>query len=148
MVEYFSDRFGYPYAWPKYDQITLREFEGAMETATMVGFTETYQRQSGDPVDSGPDFTMAFPTWMYEDTIAHELAHHWFGDLVTCRSLGSIWLNESFATYAMARTTSPTSAGATCTITSMTSGAAAKCGRWSTFGTTPPERRTENRSPM
>lgn len=100
MVEYFSDLFGYPYAWPKYDQITLREFEGAMETATMVGFTETYQRRDGDPVDSGPDFTRAFPLWAYEDTIAHELAHHWFGDLVTCRSLGSIWLNESFATYA------------------------------------------------
>lgn len=100
MVEFFSDRFGYPYAWEKYDQVTLREFEGAMETTTMVGFTETYQRQEGDPVDSGPDFALVFPTWTYEDTIAHELAHHWFGDLVTCRSLGSIWLNESFATYA------------------------------------------------
>ena len=48
MVEYFSDLFGYPYPWPKYDQITLREFDGAMETTTMVGFTETYQRRSGD----------------------------------------------------------------------------------------------------
>ena len=35
----------------------------------------------------------------YEDTISHELAHHWFGDMVTCRSIGSIWLNESFATF-------------------------------------------------
>jgi aminopeptidase N len=35
----------------------------------------------------------------YEDVVAHELAHHWFGDLVTCRSLGSLWLNESFATF-------------------------------------------------
>ena len=51
MVEFFSERFGYPYIWPKFDQITLREFEGAMETTTMVGYTETYQRQPGDPVD-------------------------------------------------------------------------------------------------
>ncbi|MFQ5696275.1 MAG: M1 family metallopeptidase, partial [Terriglobia bacterium] len=100
MVEYFSERFGYPYPWPKYDQITLREFGGAMETTTLVGFTETYQRQEGDPPDSGPAFDLAYPTWAYEDTIAHELAHHWFGDLVTCRSLASIWLNESFATFA------------------------------------------------
>jgi len=100
MVEFFSGQFGYPYAWPKYDQVTLREFEGAMETTTMVGFTETYQRQSGDPVDSTPDFSRPFPAWTTEDTIAHELAHHWFGDLVTCRSLGSIWLNESFASFA------------------------------------------------
>lgn len=100
MVEFFSERFGYPYPWTKYDQIVLREFSGAMETTSMVGFTETYQRNQGDPVASGPVLHEAYPTWVTEDTIAHELAHHWFGDLVTCRSLGSIWLNESFATFA------------------------------------------------
>jgi len=41
MVEFFSRRFGYPYPWPKYDQVLLREFDWAMETATMVGFGET-----------------------------------------------------------------------------------------------------------
>jgi aminopeptidase N len=99
MVEFFSERFGHPYVWPKYDQVTLREFDWAMETTTMVGFSETYERRAGDPVDSQGAFHLAWPTWTYRDTIAHELAHHWFGDLVTCRSLGSLWLNESFATF-------------------------------------------------
>jgi len=100
MVEFFTGTFGRPYAWPVYDQIVLREFEGAMETTGLVGFTETYVRGAGDPPDSDPQITLAHPTWVTEDTIAHELAHHWFGDLVTCRSLGSLWLNESFATFA------------------------------------------------
>lgn len=101
MVEFFSRRFGYPYAWNKYDQVLLRDFAvGAMETTTMVGFDESHAHRPGDPPDSAPLFDEAYPTWTYEDTIAHELAHHWFGDLVTCRSLGSIWLNESFATFA------------------------------------------------
>ena len=99
MMEFFSRRFGYPYVWPKYDQVTLREFDWAMETTTMVGFSETYERRAGDPLDSQPSFGQAWPTWTTRDTIAHELAHHWFGDLVTCRSLGSLWLNESFATF-------------------------------------------------
>jgi aminopeptidase N len=100
MVEYFSRRFAYPYPWPKYDQIALREFAiGAMETTGMVGFAESHLHLSGDPPDSAPALDEAWPTWTYEDTISHELAHHWFGDLVTCRSLGSIFLNESFASF-------------------------------------------------
>ena len=100
MVEYFSERFGYPYPWPKYDQIALREFAiGAMETTGLVGFSESHLHVAGDPPDSSPDFENAFPVWTYEDTISHELAHHWFGDLVTCRSVGSIFLNESFASF-------------------------------------------------
>lgn len=101
MVEFFSERFGYPYPWPKYDQVLLREFDWAMETATMVGFGETEGRLPDDPTDSlSLTFDRASALWHYEDTIAHELAHHWFGNLVTCRSLGSIWLNESFASFA------------------------------------------------
>ncbi len=99
MVEFFSERFGFAYPWAKYDQISLHDFEGAMETTTMVGFGESYARRAGDPPDSHPDFDHAYPTWTAEDTIAHELAHHWFGDFLTCRSLGSLWLNESFATF-------------------------------------------------
>ena len=45
-----------------------------------------------------PEFESARPVFTYEDVVAHELAHHWFGDLLTCRSLGSLWVNESFAT--------------------------------------------------
>jgi aminopeptidase N len=99
MVEYFSDLLGYDYAWPKYDQITLRNFWGAMETTGMVGFTEGSLHHEGGMTDNAPQLDEAFPTWMTEDTIAHELAHHWFGDLITCRSLASLWLNESFASY-------------------------------------------------
>ena len=99
MVEFFSERYGYAYPWAKYDQISLHEFEGAMETTTMVGFGESYARLAGDPPDGHPDFDHAYPTWTAQDTISHELAHHWFGDLLTCRSLGSLWLNESFATF-------------------------------------------------
>ncbi|MBL8265380.1 M1 family aminopeptidase, partial [Steroidobacter sp.] len=99
MMEYFSKLLDYPYPWVKYDQVTLREFGGAMETTSMVGFPDIYERGHGDPIDSSPAFDLPWPIWQTDDTISHELAHHWFGDLVTCRSLGSIWLNESFATY-------------------------------------------------
>jgi len=100
MVEFFSEKMGYPYPWVKYDQVTLREFAvGAMETTTATGFGESHLHREGDPPDSAPDFEKPYPIWTYEDTIAHELAHHWFGDLVTCRSLSSIWLNESFASF-------------------------------------------------
>jgi len=100
MVEYFSRRFGYEFAWPRYDQVALRDFTGAMETTGAVGFSESFLRGENDPLDSGPSFGEAYPAWTGEDTIAHELAHHWFGDLVTCRSLASLWLNESFASFA------------------------------------------------
>jgi len=99
MVEYFSDLLGYDYVWSKYDQMTLRNFSGAMETTSMVGFTEAALHYKGGMADNAPQLHEAFPTWPTEDTIAHELAHHWFGDLLTCRSLASIWVNESFATY-------------------------------------------------
>ena len=100
MVEFFSERFGYPFPWAKYDQVALREFAvGAMETTTLTGFSESHLKGPDDPPDSSPALDEAYPTWTYEDTVSHELAHHWFGDLVTCRSLGSIWLNESFASF-------------------------------------------------
>jgi len=99
MVEYFSELLGYDYVWSKYDQITLRNFWGAMETTSMVGFTEGALHYEGGMTDDAPQLDEAFPGWTTEDTIAHELAHHWFGDLVTCRSIASLWLNESFASY-------------------------------------------------
>lgn len=100
MLEFFSTLFDYDYPWDKYDQVVLRNFAGAMETTTMVGFQESHLKTPDDPVDDTPYYDAPAPIWSYEDTIAHELAHHWFGDLVTCRSLGSLFLNESFASYA------------------------------------------------
>ena len=101
MVEFFSRLFRTPYPWPKYDQVALRNFQGAMETTTMVGFADSQLRKDPDlPDGTGPSFAEAYPAWTYEDVVAHELAHHWFGDYVTARSLGSLWLNESFATFA------------------------------------------------
>ena len=100
MVEFFSERMNYPYPWVKYDQVTLRDFAvGAMETTTMTGVGESHLHLPDDPPDSAPGYDEAWPVFTVEDTISHELAHHWFGDLVTCRSIGSIWLNESFATF-------------------------------------------------
>ena len=99
MVEFFSEVLGYDYPWPKYDQVTLRNFWGAMETTSMVGFAESSLHNEGGLTDDFLELNEAWPTWTTEDTISHELAHHWFGDLVTCRSVASIWLNESFATY-------------------------------------------------
>ncbi|MGE5277614.1 MAG: M1 family aminopeptidase [Acidobacteriota bacterium] len=100
MIEFFSEKMGYPYPWDKYDSVALREFAvGAMETTSATGFGESHLHRDGDPPDSTPDYERPYPIWTYEDTIAHELAHHWFGDLVTCRSLSSIWLNESFASF-------------------------------------------------
>ena len=100
MIEFFSEKMRYPYPWDKYDSVALREFAvGAMETTTATGFGESHLHREGDPPDSSPELENAYPNWAYEDTVAHELAHHWFGDLVTCRSLSSIWLNESFASF-------------------------------------------------
>src|SRR5262245_66489610 len=70
-----------------------------METTSATGFTETDLRLAGDPPDFTPGYEDMQLAFTYGDVVAHELAHHWFGDLVTCRSLGSIWLNESFATF-------------------------------------------------
>ncbi|HEY3874862.1 MAG TPA: M1 family metallopeptidase [Candidatus Kapabacteria bacterium] len=89
MIEFYSSRTGYPYAWEKYDQIAIADFMyGGMEnvTATTENDYVMFDKRSGI------DFNA-------EGLIAHELAHQWFGDLVTCRSWLHTWLNESFATY-------------------------------------------------
>jgi aminopeptidase N len=89
MLEFFSNKFNYPYPWDKYAQIVVREFvSGAMENTGAVVHFEYLQQDSCDFNDGN-----------YEDIIAHELAHHWFGDLVTAESWSQICLNESFASY-------------------------------------------------
>lgn len=91
MIEFYSNRLGVPYAWPKYAQIAVRDYvSGAMEntSATLHGDFAVYQT-TREMID-GKKGT---------DIIAHELFHQWFGDLVTCESWSNLPLNESFATY-------------------------------------------------
>ncbi len=89
MMECFSKRLGVDYPWEKYSQVVVRDFvSGAMENTTAVIHYDAVQHTYREHLDN-----------THEDIIAHELFHHWFGDLVTCESWNNISLNESFATY-------------------------------------------------
>jgi len=90
--EFFESAFEYPYPFGKYDQLFVPEYNmGAMENAGCVTFRDDYLPRSRQ--------TRSF----YEqraNTILHEMAHMWFGDLVTMRWWDDLWLNESFAEWA------------------------------------------------
>ena len=102
MVEFFSKRFNYTYAWDKYDQIVIPDYAiGAMEHTGITGHQASVLRDEKAPLDSSPALEHYADPWSAEAIISHELAHHWFGDLLTCRNLSYIWLNESFASYLM-----------------------------------------------
>ncbi len=89
MLEFYSNTLNYPYPWPKFDQVVVRDFvSGAMENTGCVVHFDKLNHNSREHLDN-----------TYEDVVAHELFHHWFGDLVTCESWSNIPLNESFATY-------------------------------------------------
>lgn len=89
MMEVFSKKLGVDYPWDKYSQIVVRDFvSGAMENTSAVIHYEMVQHDARAHLDN-----------THEDIIAHELFHHWFGDLVTCESWANLPLNESFATY-------------------------------------------------
>lgn len=89
---YFEEKFDYPYPFAKYDQLFVPEFNaGAMENAGAVTFTETYVFRS-KVTDAVKERRVV--------TILHELAHMWFGDLVTMKWWDGLWLNESFAEWA------------------------------------------------
>ena len=88
MMEFFSKKIGYDYPWAKYSQVAITHFMfGGMENTSATTLADTSVHDPSLPGES-PD-----------SLVAHELAHQWWGDLVTCRDWAHAWLNEGFATY-------------------------------------------------
>jgi aminopeptidase N len=89
MMKFFEEDIGVPYPWPKYYQVCVNDFvAGGMENTSATTLTD------------GALFTAATGNIRDSDgLVSHELAHQWFGDLVTCKDWSHIWLNEGFATY-------------------------------------------------
>jgi aminopeptidase N len=91
MLEFFSNKLGYDYPWQKYAQVVVRDYvSGAMENTTAVIFGEFMQKSSRELLDNN---------LTNEKIVAHEMFHHWFGDLVTTESWANLTLNEGFANY-------------------------------------------------
>ncbi len=88
MVKFFSEKTGVKYAYPKYSQAVVEDFGGGMENISATTQIEEMIHDDREMLDEDSDSLQS-----------HELAHQWFGDYVTTRDWGQIWLNESFATY-------------------------------------------------
>ena len=88
-MEFFNQEIGLPYPWPKYDQVCVNDFvAGGMENTSATTLTDrTLYTEETENIRNS------------EGLISHEMAHQWFGDLVTCKDWSHIWLNEGFATY-------------------------------------------------
>ena len=90
MMDFFSKKLGVDYPWNKYAQIVVKDFvSGAMENTTATLHADYVQQTPRELLDGSAG----------EETIAHELFHHWFGDYVTAESWSNLSVNESFATY-------------------------------------------------
>lgn len=90
MIGFFSDYVGVAYPWPKYSQVVVRDYvSGAMENTTAVIYGEFMQSTTRELLDERRNELIG----------AHELIHHWFGDLLTCESWSNLVLNEGFANY-------------------------------------------------
>ncbi|RYD89054.1 MAG: M1 family peptidase, partial [Sphingobacteriales bacterium] len=90
MMKFFSEKLGVEYPWAKYAQIVGRDYvSGAMENTTATLHQESAYQTSRQLLDGNG----------WEETIAHELFHQWFGDLVTAESWSNLTVNESFANY-------------------------------------------------
>ncbi|AZA84825.1 peptidase M1 [Chryseobacterium lactis] len=90
MIDFFSKKMNYDFPWAKYAQISGRNYvSGAMENTTATLHGSDILQKPGQLIDENK----------WEDTIAHELFHHWFGDLVTAESWSNLTVNESFANY-------------------------------------------------
>ncbi|MBK8427113.1 MAG: DUF3458 domain-containing protein [Lewinellaceae bacterium] len=91
MLDFFSDKLGYKYPWSKFAQVVVRDYvSGAMENTTSVIFGEFMQKNKRELLDDH---------MTNEKVVAHEMFHHWFGDLVTTESWSNLTLNEGFANY-------------------------------------------------
>lgn len=89
MIRYFSKLFGYEYPYPKYSQVMVDEFIfGAMENTSATTHSDRFLHDERTELD-----------FDCHDVVAHELAHQWWGDLLTPKSWTHLWLKESFATY-------------------------------------------------
>jgi aminopeptidase N len=88
MIAFYADLYDHPYPWAKYDQVTTPHVGGGAEatSATILGDGVIHDRRAEQ------DFS-------WESVIAHEIAHQWWGDLITLREWSHTWLNESFGTY-------------------------------------------------
>lgn len=87
MIAHFGKLFDEPFPWDKYAQVLCRDFTaGAMENTSIVTFNSALVRGGGR-------------RGSIDDIIAHELVHHWFGNLITCKSWEHLWLNEGWASY-------------------------------------------------
>lgn len=90
MIKFFSERLGVEYPWQKYAQMVGRDYvSGAMENTTATLHQESAYQNNRQLTDGN----------VWEETIAHELFHQWFGDLVTAESWSHLTVNESFANY-------------------------------------------------
>lgn len=89
IMAFYEQEIGIPFPWAKYDQVTIQDFTaGGMENTTLTTLTSnTIFSKESENIHSTRGLD------------AHELAHQWFGDYVTCKDWSHLWLNEGFATY-------------------------------------------------
>ncbi len=89
IMEFYSSKIGYSYPWEKYSQTIVQDyFLGGQENVSATTLNDGTIHDARAHLDVTSD-----------DLVAHELAHQWFGDMITCRDWAHVWLNEGFATY-------------------------------------------------